>query len=489
MTVYWGEIHNHNAIGYGKGSLARSYRLARNTLDVYAFTPHGYWPDPPATDPQLTDYHTAKFDEIDEQFPAVVRAANEHCEPGAFVTFIGYEWHSSAWGDVVVLFPNDTGELYRARNVQDLQTFARERGAMLIPHHVAYPLGRRGYDWNSRDPELSPLVEVFSEHGNGLERDGLFPMHNHSMGGSIASQTVMHQIRRGLHIGFTAGTDNHYGCPATHGEGITGILAPQLTRPCVWEALRSGHTFACTGDRIRPSIACDGAMMGDRLPAATGRTFELNVEPLAPIDTVQLLKNGQPTAAWPGSDGTAAPPGDEMLVRVEWGWGRMNAEELTLWDLSFSVEDGALTEAVPCFCGGAGSAELVNEIVEASETGVRVRSFTCRRNPSPVSGVVLRITGHGGTRLTCEATGEVDGDRGGCRIGSTLSPLAEDDAGDALLERFSSPRIRIGRALSARDLAFHSTWRDPCPAARDTYILKVQQRNGQLVWTSPMLFG
>ncbi len=51
--VYWADLHNHNAIGYGKGTLERSYSIARSSLDIYAFSPHGYWPDPPASDPKM----------------------------------------------------------------------------------------------------------------------------------------------------------------------------------------------------------------------------------------------------------------------------------------------------------------------------------------------------------------------------------------------------------------------------------------------------
>lgn len=50
LNLYWGEIHNHNEIGYGLGALERSYQIARNSLDFYAFTPHGWWADPPEND-------------------------------------------------------------------------------------------------------------------------------------------------------------------------------------------------------------------------------------------------------------------------------------------------------------------------------------------------------------------------------------------------------------------------------------------------------
>ena len=43
--LYWGDIHNHNELGYGQGSLARSYQIARSHLDFYAFTPHAQHAD------------------------------------------------------------------------------------------------------------------------------------------------------------------------------------------------------------------------------------------------------------------------------------------------------------------------------------------------------------------------------------------------------------------------------------------------------------
>ena len=43
--LYWGDIHNHNELGYAQGSLERSYDIARSHLDFYAFTPHGQHAD------------------------------------------------------------------------------------------------------------------------------------------------------------------------------------------------------------------------------------------------------------------------------------------------------------------------------------------------------------------------------------------------------------------------------------------------------------
>jgi len=45
--LYWGDIHNHNEVGYAKGSLARSIDNAREHLDFFAFTGHASWHDMP----------------------------------------------------------------------------------------------------------------------------------------------------------------------------------------------------------------------------------------------------------------------------------------------------------------------------------------------------------------------------------------------------------------------------------------------------------
>src|SRR4051812_18067267 len=45
--LFWGDLHNHNAVGYAKGSLERSIDLARAHLDFFAFTGHASWHDMP----------------------------------------------------------------------------------------------------------------------------------------------------------------------------------------------------------------------------------------------------------------------------------------------------------------------------------------------------------------------------------------------------------------------------------------------------------
>src|SRR5206468_2314129 len=122
-----------------------------------------------------------------------------------------------------ILFPGEEGEVCRASSLEEAQGFVRKQGAIMIPHHIAYRQGWRGINWDTFRPDISPVVDVFSEHGNGMEAETHWPYLLHSMGGSEKSQMAMEQLRRGRIFGVTASTDNHGGHPASYGEGLVGI--------------------------------------------------------------------------------------------------------------------------------------------------------------------------------------------------------------------------------------------------------------------------
>ena len=89
LNLYWGELHNHNELGYAQGSLERSYEIARSHLDFYAFTPHGLHADGGVPD---------GYPVVVANWERIRRAASENNRPGEFTCFPAYEWHSSAWG-------------------------------------------------------------------------------------------------------------------------------------------------------------------------------------------------------------------------------------------------------------------------------------------------------------------------------------------------------------------------------------------------------
>ena len=121
-TPLWADLHNHNGIGYGAGSLDRSYRIARGSLlDAYCFTPHGHWHDMPANDAQMVEFHRAGFDRVRQEWPQVRAKADAEDQPGRFVALLGFEWHSSRFGDYHVLLPGGEGETFAGDSIRIFQ--------------------------------------------------------------------------------------------------------------------------------------------------------------------------------------------------------------------------------------------------------------------------------------------------------------------------------------------------------------------------------
>jgi hypothetical protein len=231
--------------------------------------------------------------------------------------------------------------------------------------------------------------------------------------------------------------------------------------------------------------------MGDQLPRSVSRNFSIDVHPLAPIEFVQIIKNGRVAQIWPGPNIDSAAQQSDHILRIEWGWDRLDSTQTTQWDIDVEIGNGHIDRIRPCFVGGAGSHELLNQAVLDPDTHhLKIVSFTSRRNPLPVSGVVLSLRSDHSTVLKLSARTQTDLDRGACDLSASIAELLQDDRWCSVLPRFSAPKLRIGRPYPISALAFQQTWTDPVAELQlptgDFYVLKVQQTNGQLAWSSPI---
>ena len=182
--LYWGDIHNHCGISYGYGTLESALVRAREQLDFCSVTGHAFWPDIP-TDRSRYDYiiqfHTEGFRKLRAGWENVVETLESHNEPGRFVTFPSYEWHSREFGDHCVYFPGGGGPLIDAPTIQELREKVKEFSGLVIPHHIGYLRGYRGLNWDHFDADVSPFVEIYSMHGCSESDAAPYPM-LHRMG-------------------------------------------------------------------------------------------------------------------------------------------------------------------------------------------------------------------------------------------------------------------------------------------------------------------
>ncbi|TVQ38168.1 MAG: DUF3604 domain-containing protein [Spirochaetaceae bacterium] len=490
--LYWGDIHNHNAVGYARGSLERSIDVAREHLDYFAFTGHASWHDMPQMPGDRHMKWVHGFKAHSDHWPRT-RTLIEEANGSGFVAFLGYEWHSSTYGDFCLVFPQDQPDLYLPDDAAELFRFARHKRAFAIPHHVAYKQGWRGANWSVFDPSVAPVVEIFSEHGCTESDRAPYPMILHSNGGRSYSNTVEYQLKRGLRFGFVASTDDHFGYPGAYGEGVAAAWATDLSRAAIFDAIRNRRTYAVTGDRIRLEFVLNREPMGSELPATAVRLAEIAVEGEDSVHMIELIKNGAVIRRHFPEDGAAdrGRPFSEAKCRIQYGWGPWAALDLARtcsWDMAVRVENGRFLKAERCFQSGPYEEDLRDRLTWVSDRELRLVSFTSRADAylqDPTKSVVLTIAGDAATRLVVSMTRPHALER---RL--SLAELVEDND-LSFTSVFTSESLMIHRLVFPDEYRAHVQWEDQATGQpnADWYYVRVRQHNGHLAWSSPIWVG
>ena len=491
MPIYWGDIHNHNACGYAKGSTQRAFEIAREHLHFFAHTGHSQWPDMPIM-PQNAHMHWVHgFKSMREGWPEVKRLARSFHRPGEFVTLLGWEYHSSAWGDYHIVFPDESGELRYFATLDGLKAYARDAGALLVPHHPGYPRLWRGQLWEHVDPELSPIAEIISEHG-GAERDrGLHDYIRHSMGGRATSSTWQWALDQGMRLGAVGSTDDHLGYPGAWGEGIAAVIAPELTREAVFDALRSRRCYAVSGDRIEIDFTVNGQPMGSEIAATDRRDIEVSVRGWDELTLVELIRNGEPIARAFGRQKPALDPWPGVArchVRYGWGpWATLAMPRTCDWEIALYLEGATLREVVPAWQAAPYEEDRRDRVLERGDTGCRWQSFTARQGAfaeDPSKRVYFEVEGPEAARVRLEVTSPAR-----VVIERTLGELAAHSE-TAFTGEFTTENVQIERLVLPESYEASLQVEDGGSGeGTDYYYVRVMQANGQMAWTSPVWVG
>jgi ribulose bisphosphate carboxylase small subunit len=386
--------------------------------------------------------------------------------------------------------PGHEGELVYLDDIHDLQEFARGNNAILIPHHPAYQQGWRGQNWSVLDPiDVSPVVEVFSEHGNAESDRAPFRYIRHSMGGRYTKNTVQYLLGQGHQVGLVASTDDHLGYPGAYGEGLVAVHADTLTRESVMEAIKARRTYGVSADRIALDFKLNGHWMGETLPAVNNRTISVRVKGQDVVDRVEVLRNNKVIYRNHPIDNDIGKSSWEkpILCRIEFGWGPwdfFNMERITDWEFDVHVTNGKIISATPCFQSGPYDEDRRNKITTVEDNHCQFISFTSRKQAyeeRATNSIVLEIQGSPGTELDLSIARP-----GAIRLKKTLGELAESS--DIIFtENFPSESIMIHRIVFNENYQTSFEFTDkPESDTTDWYYVRVTQSNGSLAWSSPV---
>jgi hypothetical protein len=486
---YFGDLHNHNDVGYAQGSLRRTFEIARNHLDFFAFTPHAYWPDIGQYDGNIQNKWLNGFHVAQARWPEVVALAREFDAAGEFVTILGYERHHTAEGDYHVLYPDLDGDYELIEDLAELQAFAQRRGCLLVPHHPANRLGHRGIDAERIDPAVSPVMEIYSEWGCAEHDRAPQPYKRHTEGGRWTRHTFQRYLQSGHRLGVIASTDDHLGYPGGYREGLAVVKATELSRNAIFEALRARRSYAVSGDRIGLDFFVNGQIMGRELPYARQRDIEVAVRAWDVVDRVEVVRNGQvihrdfPVDRVPDQGSFSEP----VVVRFEYGWGPWPAlgwGGTADWDFTIEAEGGRIEEVQPCFAPGPLDERRRDRIVSRNERIVHVQSFTALKqqvDDYSQKAIVLRVAGGPQTRLSVRCTRPT-----ACSLTQTLAQLGESN--EMLFTRpFPWESAMLHRVVFRDNWQTQFRFEEESDGRKtDWYYVRVFQSNGEMAWSSPI---
>ena len=491
LSIFFGDIHNHNALGYGLGSLARSIDIARSHLDFFAFTGHSSWHDMVSMEGGRERHWQDGFERLITAWPNVQNLIEDANKDASFTAFLGFEWHSSSFGDQCVIFPDDHQPLCFADHLAELRRFCIDKRAIMIPHHLAYPTGMRGVNWEEFEEACTPVVEIYSEHGNAEDDRGPFPYFNHSMGGRTTSNTARAALDKGLRFGFVASSDNHRGFPGAYGEGIMAALCTELSRQAIFEAIKARRTYALTGDRIEVDFTVDGALMGSTIRAGSNIEVAFSVSGRDDLEAVEIIQDGRVVHRAHGIESAtqsvsfAAP----LQLRLEWGWGPwgdLSLDRICDWAFNVSVSGGKLLRWFPCLQSGPFDENRRHIIERKDENLLSLCSYTARQGSyrgNPNQALVLEIDAGPDLAVTVDMDAPSHSSRV-ARLADFASGSIVYTTGPFPAENYQWHRL-VPKSASATSGCISLEVQNQ----RSYVYLRAKQRNGHMAWTSPVFIN
>jgi hypothetical protein len=245
------------------------------------------------------------------------------------------------------------------------------------------------------------------------------------------------------------------------------VLAPELTRQAVFDALRARRCYGTSGPRIDLQVEMDGAPVGSILPWRKIALIHATVLGTAPLESLSLYQGREMIhqvrpAAFESIAGS-------RRIRVTWGGARMRGRgRRVTWDGTIHLAGAQIEQA-----GTVGFDSPLDGIVEQRPDRVSFRS----RTTGDLDGLDLWLDTADQGRLSFESPA------GGCQVDlETLDGPATSDLGGLEM------RIRVERypeKLSSMTLSLHREIRPPKDSLTP-YLFKLVQSDGHMAWSSPI---
>jgi hypothetical protein len=476
LGSYWCDLHGQSEETIGTNSARELIEFARDKAFLDGMSHQG-------NDFQIT---TPFWNELN-------KLTREYNKDGRFIIFPGYEWsgNTGLGGDRNVMFMHEGRQIHRsshalvddtadvwsdANSAETLFQALKDEDCVVFAH-----IGGRYADIKMvHDARIERSVEVHSDWGT-------------------FEWLIQDALEQGYRIGILANSDGHKG---RHGAshpgaslfgaygGLSCLLAGDLSRAGLFDALRRRHHYATTGCRMvletralfdnearlygddpnlgtAPPASTRQAMMGDILQSSD-KTLEFSIEAYAsaPIERLEIRNGLDVLETWRPYDDAALG----RRIRVIWegseyrGRGRQ-----TIWDGGCTLDGNSFERIAPI--------NLWNLDKKIEQTG-----------PATLSWTALTTGGFGGfdAWLADPRSGRLRIDTALVKCDIAVADIGRDDlvldAGGIkrririfrLPEENTHRRVKLSRRIALKDKGDNALY------------VCLTQEDGHLIWSSPI---
>jgi hypothetical protein len=294
LRIFRGDMHRHTEIswdGYSDGSTEDTYRYAIDAaaMDFLAVTEHNF-----GVEDEYDWWRSQKYCDLFRVGASFVplyayerSATYPNGHRNIVFTYRGapvLDVQHYEWGDN----PNN-----RRQGAERLFGYLRKYRGVAMPHTTATDMGT---DWRDYDPEVEPVVEIYQSDRNSYEcadcwRAAPPNEKKKQFGGYRPDGFVSKAWEKGYRLGVQASSD-HLGVHTAYAM----VLAPQLSREALVEAIRKRRTYGATDNIIVDFRLTEGArewLMGSDAKIAGPARFRVHIEGTGPLRDVEIVKDGR----------------------------------------------------------------------------------------------------------------------------------------------------------------------------------------------------
>ncbi|MEA2851563.1 MAG: hypothetical protein QOE02_1582, partial [Rhodospirillaceae bacterium] len=476
LRSYWCDLHGQSEETIGTNSARELIEFARDKAFLDGMSHQG-------NDFQIT---TPFWNELNG-------LTREYNKDGRFIIFPGYEWsgNTGLGGDRNVMFMHEGRQIHRsshalvddqadvwsdANSAETLFQALKDEDCVVFAH-----IGGRYADIKmAHDARIERSVEVHSDWGT-------------------FEWLIQDALEQGYRIGILANSDGHKG---RHGAshpgaslfgaygGLSCLLASDLSRAGLFDALRRRHHYATTGCRMVletraqfdndarlygddpnlgtvPSMSSRQAMMGDILQSSDKTlAFSIEAHASAPIERLEIRNGLEVLETWRPYDDAALG----RRIRVIWegseyrGRGRQ-----TIWDGGCTLDGNSFERIAPI--------NMWNLDKKIEQTG-----------PGTLAWTALTTGGFGGfdAWLADPRSGRLRIDTALVKCDIAVADIGRDDlvfdAGGIkrririfrLPEENTHRRVKLSRRIALKDKGDNALY------------VCLTQEDGHLIWSSPI---